>query len=190
MFLTLITAAATAVPVAAAPAPDLCHAMLPPALVVQLTLAHGDYQLPRLADLPIDVIRRNAELGGWPCPLVAIADFDGDHRWDRALFLKHKSEPTVRLIAALNTEKDGWQIGLQRDWPVPIDVVHIQPLEAGLYEQTQSESTKAAANTAARLDELNSIQSDYSGFVAGQAQGPRAAFFFQNASWQFIWIAD
>jgi hypothetical protein len=181
MLLALAAAAATA----ATPAPpvsDLCQAMLPPGLVVKLALSQSQYELPRLSDIPADVLKTNAVDGGWPCPLVAIVDFDGDTRWDRALILRHKTEPTIRLVAALNLEAD-WEIGLQVDWPLSIGDVTLEPLAPGLYEQARS-----GPSAAAQFDNLASIQADFGGFLAGQRNGKQAGYFWVNGAWQHIWL--
>jgi len=176
----LALAAATAI-ATSPPAPDLCQAMLPPGLVVKLSLSQSQFELPRLADIPADILKTNAVDGGWPCPLVVIGDFDGDSRWDRALILRHKSEPTVRLIAALNLEAD-WEINLQIDWPLAIGQVDVEPLPPGLYEQERTGSATA------QLDNLASIQADFTGFLAGQRDGKQAAYFWVNGAWQHVWL--
>jgi len=181
MLLALAAAAATASP--ALPTPDLCQAMLPPGLVVKLSLSQSQYELPRLADIPADILKANAIDGGWPCTLVAIGDFDGDSRWDRALILRHKTEPTVRLIAALNLEAD-WEISLQVDWPLTIGEVALEPLPPGLYEQARTGSATA------QLDNLASIQADFTGFFAGQRNGKQAGYFWVNDAWQHVWITE
>jgi hypothetical protein len=78
-----------------------------------------------------------------------------------------------------------WRIELQKDWPIALNAAVVEPLEAGLYEQT-----KTGHNTAAQLDNLNSIQSDHAGFLAGQSESAKAAFFYQNNGWQQIWVDD
>jgi len=181
MLSLLLLAAAIASPT---PANDICLAMIPPRLSAQIAREHPDYVLPRLTDAPVDRLMAVAESGGWPCPFVAIADVDGDGALDRAVLLKHKSQPTVRLLAARHV--DGvWRIDLQKDWPIPIAGASVEPLEAGLYEQT-----KAGRDTAAQLDNLNAIQSDNAGFLAGRDESAKAAFFFQNAKWQELWVED
>jgi hypothetical protein len=178
MLLALVTAATVASP---APAPDLCQAMLPPGLVVKLALSQSQYELPRLMDVPGETLKAQAIEGGWPCPLVAIGDFDGDSRWDRALVLRHKTDSTVRVIAALNTES-GWEIGLQIDWPLAIGEVELEPLGPGLYEQAR------AGSAAAQFDNLASIQADNAGFLAGQRNGRQAGYFYVNGAWQHVWL--
>jgi hypothetical protein len=148
-----------------------------------LALSQSQYELPRLSDIPADVLKTNAVDGGWPCPLVAIGDFDGDSRWDRALILRHKTEPTIRLVAALNLEAD-WEIGLQIDWPLSIGDVTLEPLAPALYEQTRS-----GPSAAAQFDNLASIQADFGGFLAGQRNGKQAGYFWVNDAWQHIWLA-
>jgi hypothetical protein len=181
----LALAAATAIATnPAQPAPDVCRAMLPPGLVMKLALSQNQYELPRLSDIPPDALLANSTLGGWPCPLVAIADFDGDSRWDRALVLRHKTDSTVRLIAALNTEA-GWEIGLQLDWPLTIGDVDIAPLEPGLYDQVRT-----STNTAAQFDNIASIQADHAGFIAGQRDGKQAGYFRVNNAWQHVWLTQ
>ena len=176
-----VLAAAVAAP---SPANDVCLAMIPPRLTAQLIKEHPEYTLPFLTDGKPDRLLAAADAGGWPCPFVAIADVDGDGALDRALVLKHKSQPVTRFLVARNV--DGmWRSELQRDWPLSIDATVVEPLEAGLYEQT-----RAGPNAAAQLDNLNSIQSDHPGFVAGQFEGAKAAYFFVNAKWQQIWIKD
>jgi hypothetical protein len=182
MLFTLV-AVALAAPVPS-PANDICLAMVPPSLAALLAREQPDYVLPQLADAHADRLKNIAAKGGWPCPFVAIGDFDGDGSLDRALVLKHKSEPSVRLIAARHV--DGmWRIELQKDWPLVLNAVVVEPLEAGLYEQT-----KTGHNAAAQLDNLNSIQSDHVGFIAGQTESAKAAFFYQNNAWQQIWVDD
>ena len=174
--------------VLAAPAPtaatDICLAMVPPRLSAQLVREQPDYVLPHLTDAPADRLMNIATNGGWPCPFVAIADFDGDGSLDRALVLKHKRESNVRLIAARNVDGT-WRIDLQKDWPLALSVAVVEPLEAGLYEQA-----KTGRDAAAQLDNLNSIQSDHAGFLAGQMERAKAAFFYQNNAWQQIWVDD
>jgi hypothetical protein len=181
MLLVLATVLAAPVPTAAN---DICLAMVPPRLAAQLAREQPDYVLPQLTDAHADRLMNIAANGGWPCPFVAIADFDGDGSLDRALVLRHKSDTSVRLIAARNV--DGmWRIELQKDWPLALNVTVVEPLEAGLYEQAQS-----GRNAAAQLDNLNAIQSDHAGFLAGQTESAKAAFFYQNNTWQQIWVED
>jgi hypothetical protein len=183
MFIVLAAAAALAAPTRS-PANDICLAMVPPRLAAIIEREQPDYVLPQLIDAHADRLMSIAASGDWPCPFVAIADFDGDGNLDRAILLKHKSEPSIRLIAARNV--DGmWRIELQKDWPIALDAAVVQPLEAGLYEQT-----KSGRNVAAQLDNLVSIQSDHAGFLAGQSAGAKAAFFYQNNAWQQIWVDD
>jgi hypothetical protein len=174
---------------AAAPttASDICLAMVPPRLTAQIERDHADYAMPRLTDSPIERLMSNAETGGWPCPFVAIADVDGDGSLDRAVLLKHKTQSTVRLIAARNVE-GMWRIELQKDWPIAMGAAIVEPLEAGLYEQARASGTAATQTPAAQLDNLNSIQSDHAGFVAGQLESAKAAYFFQNGKWAELWI--
>lgn len=179
MLLALAAAAAVAPP--ALTAPDLCQAMLPPGLIVKLALTQSQHELPRLSDIPIDALNAHATKGGWPCPLVGLGDFDGDMRWDRALMLRHKTDSTVRVIAALNTDA-GWEIALQLDWPLTIGEVELEPLLPGLYEQAR------AGNATAQLDNLASIQADNAGFLAGQRNGRKAGYFYINGAWQHVWL--
>jgi hypothetical protein len=181
----LALAAATAIVTGPAqPGPDLCRAMLPPTLVMKLALSQSLYELPRLSDIQSEALLANSTIGGWPCPLVAVADFDGDSRWDRALVMRHKTDSTVRLIAALNTEA-GWEISLQLDWPLTIGDVDIAPLEPGLYDQVRT-----GADTAAQLDNIASIQADHSGFIVGQRDGKQAGYFWVNNAWQHVWLTQ
>lgn len=183
MLTALAAAAALAAPVPT-PATDICLAMVPPRLLVLLARELPDYVLPQLLDAHVDRLMSIAAQGDWPCPFVAIADFDGDGNLDRAVVLRHKSEPSTRLIAARNDDGQ-WRIELQKEWPIALSAAVVEPLEAGLYEQIQT-----GRNAAAQLDNLNSIQSDHPGFLAGQAEGAKAAFFYQNNKWQEIWVED
>ena len=184
MFVALFfAAAAVAAPI---PGVDVCSAMIPPALAAQLARDFPDYRLPRLADAPTERLASMADAGDWPCPFVAIGDFDGDGKLDRALALAHNSDPSVRLIAARQTAAARqWSIELRQDWPLPLAEFVVEPLEAGFYEQT-----KTNADVAAQLDNMQSIQSDCPGFQAGELRGPRAAFFLVGEVWQRIWLAD
>jgi hypothetical protein len=185
MLFALLAAAATTSPV---PAPtlanDICLAMIPPRLAAQLTSEFPDYSLPTLADAPVERLMIAAAAGAWPCPFVAIADFDGDGNLDRALVLRHKTDSTVRFIAARN-EAGQWRIELQKDWPIAIAGAVVEPLEAGLYEQT-----KGGRDAAKQIDNLKSIQSDHPGFMAGPDEGAKQAFFFVNDKWDEIWLQD
>ena len=169
---------------APSPANDICLAMVPPRLTEQLVRDHADFQLPLLTDAQPDQLVARAIAGTWPCPFVSAADFDGDGRLDRALFLKHKSDPTVRLLAVLNSE-GGWRIAIQQDWPLALTQVAIEPLAAGYYEQT-----KAGPEAARQLDTLKSIEADNAGFLAGNDAGAQRAYFFVNGEWQWIWLRD
>lgn len=187
MFLALAAAAAVAAPTPTPPpalATDICLAMIPPQLAAQLQSENPDYALPTLADVPVDRLIATAQAGSWPCPFVAIGDFDGDGNLDRAVLLRHKSEPTVRLIAARH-ENGQWRIELKKDWPIRIVDAQVEPLEAGLYEQT-----KGGKDAAKQIDNLKSIQSDHAGFVAGQYEGGKQAYFYINNEWQDIWLED
>ena len=184
MLIAALAAAAAIANSAPTPATDVCAAMIPPRLAALIARENPDYILPRSNDVRSERANTIAERGGWPCPFVAIGDFDGDGSLDRALVLKHKTESTVRLIAARNV--DGmWRIELQKDWPVALSAAVVEPLEAGFYEQT-----KSGHNTAAQLDNLNSIQSEHTGLLAGQVEGAKAAYFYQNNAWQEIWVEE
>ncbi len=126
-----------------------------------------------------------AASGGWPCPYVAVADFDGDGNLDRALVLKHKNEPSVRLIAARNDGSGQWRVEIQKDWPMAIAAAMVEPLEAGLYEQT-----KGGRDAAKQIDNLKSIQSDHPGFTAGNVEGSKQTFFYVNEKWDDIWLGE
>jgi hypothetical protein len=158
--------------------------MVPPRLMILISREQPDYVVPQLLDAHADRLMAIATRGGWPCPFVAIADVDGDGNLDRAVLLKHKNEPSIRLIAARNVDGE-WRIDLQKEWPIALSAAVVEPLEAGLYEQS-----RAGRNPAAQLDNLNSIQSDHAGFLAGQDEGAKAAFFYQNNKWQELWIED
>jgi hypothetical protein len=183
----LSTLALAAAALASAPAPsaanDICMAMVPPKLQAALTQAHTDYVLPRLTDAPVSRLVEIAESGAWPCPFVVIGDFDGDDRLDRALLLRHRDSSAARLITARNLAS-GWQADLQEDWPIEIASAGIEPLEPGLYEQTQS------GDAAANLDNLLSIQSDHAGFLVGQLDKPRRSYFFVETQWRSIVLED
>ena len=183
MLAILLVATAAAAP---SPANDICLAMVPPRLAEQMTRDHPDYLAPKLTDAHVDRLLAIADSGSWPCPFVAIADVDGDGALDRAVMMRHKTQASVRLLVARNV--DGmWRIELQKDWPIAITAAVVEPLEPGLYEQKRSGSN---ANAAAQLDNLNSLQSDDPGFLAGLAEGAKAALFFQNAKWQEMWLED
>jgi hypothetical protein len=185
MLHALLAAAAVANPT---PAPnlatDICLAMVPPRLAAQLQRENPDYQVATLTDAPVERLMATAVSGGWPCPFVAIGDFDGDGDLDRALVLKHKTEQSVRLIAARN-DAGQWRVEVQKDWPIAIAIAIVEPLEAGFYEQT-----KGGKDAAKQIDNLKSIQSDHVGFVAGAEESGRQAFFFVNEKWDDIWLAD
>jgi hypothetical protein len=184
MLLILLTATALATTPAPSPANDICLAMVPPRLAALLTHEQPDYVLPQLTDAPVDRLMNIASQGGWPCPFVAIADVDGDGNLDRAVLLKHQSEPATQLITARNVDGQ-WRIEVQKEWPIALSAAVVEPLEAGLYEQAAT-----GRNTAAQLDNRLSIQADHAGFLAGQTEGAKAAFFYQNNAWQQIWIDD
>src|SRR5262245_55034488 len=100
--------------VASTSATDICLAMVPPRLAAELTAQYPDYALALLTDVPVERLLAEAESGSWPCPFVAIADFDGDGSLDRAVLLKHKTESSVRLIAARNdTTNKKWLLELK-----------------------------------------------------------------------------
>jgi hypothetical protein len=187
MLLAFLAAAATATgptPPALTAGTDICLAMVPPKLASQLKRDHPGYDLPSIADVPVERMMANAASGAWPCPFVAIGDFDGDGALDRALVLKHKIDPTARLIAARN---DGgqWRVELQKDWPFAIATLAVEPLDAGLYEQT-----KGGRDAAKQIDNLKSIQSDHPGFSAGAMEAGKQAFFYVGDEWQSILLAD
>lgn len=179
MLVALTAISALAAPTAAT---DICLAMLPPRLAATLERGQPDHVLPLLTDAAPDRLLDLAQTGGWPCPFAAVADFDGDGDLDRAVLLRHKLEPSVRLIAARNDNGE-WRIEFQKDWPIALAAATLQPLEAGRYEQT-----KTVVDAAAQLDTLNVVEADYAGFLAGQAEGAKAAFFFQNGAWREIWV--
>lgn len=193
MFLALAAAAALsgsinstapATSPAATSANDICLAMIPPRLATVIAREHPDFVLPNLVDAHADRLMSIASQGGWPCPFVAIADVDGDGNLDRAVILKHKTEPNSRLVIARHIEGE-WRLDKQKDWPLSLNITVVEPLEAGLYEQV-----KGPHNVAAQFDNLNSIQSDHAGFLAGQAEGAKAAHFFQSGKWQELWIEE
>ena len=181
MLLALISAAAIAAPTSGN---DICLAMIPPRLAIQLARDNPDYALPVTADAPLERLLANAEAGGWPCPFVVIGDFDGDGTLDRALVLKNKTDQTVRLIAARHVD-GAWRVEAQKDWPLKIADVRIEPLEAGLYEQT-----KGSRDAAKQIDMLASIQSDRPGFLVGPIEGAKRAFFFVENAWRTISLDD
>jgi len=180
----LIALAATTALAAPTAATDICLAMLPPQLAAILERGQPDHTLPLLTDTPPERLLALANSGSWPCPFVAAADFDGDGDLDRAVLLKRTSEPGVRLAIARNDDGE-WRIELQKDWPVALILAVVAPLEAGLYEQT-----KAGPNVAAQLDALNAIQADHGGFVAGQVEGAKVAFFYVDGAWRELWLQD
>jgi hypothetical protein len=188
MFLELILLAkSVATPAPAAPPsapPDACAALIPPGLAAQLQAEQSGFELPKAADAGETRLQAISASGAWPCPFVALGDFDGDGNLDRALLLRNPSSGTVKLIAALNMS-GAWQIKLAEDWGVPLADSYLQPLEPGLYQRSDA-STKPAAE----LDLLNSIQSDSAGFAVGKLAGAYAVFFFQNAAWQRVWLKD
>jgi hypothetical protein len=181
MFALVLLATSIAAP---SPANDVCLAMVPPRLAAQITREHPAYALPLLTDSPADRLLAEAEKGSWPCPFAAVADVDGDGTLDRAVLLRHKTEPAIRLVLARHVD-NGWRIDLQKDWPLNLTAAVVEPLEAGLYQQSA-----AGPDAGRHLDTLNSLQSDHAGFLAGQAEGAKAAFFFQNDAWQTLWLAD
>ena len=185
MFLAALALAAIA-PFQAAPtlATDVCLAMVPPRLAAQLQKENPDHQIATVTDAPVERLLAAANAGGWPCPFVAIGDFDGDGSLDRALVLKHKSEASVRLIAARN-EDGQWRIELKKDWPIAITAAVVEPLEAGFYEQT-----KGGKDAAKQIDNLKSIQSDHAGFAAGTDEAGKQAYFYVNDKWDDLWLAD
>lgn len=187
MILALLAAAVTTTaPPAAASAlgTDICLAMIPPKLAANLKSAHPDFDLPSVSDVPVERMMANAASGAWPCPFVTIGDFDGDGGLDRALVLKHKTDLAVRLVAARN---DGgqWHIDLQKDWPLAVATVAVEPLDAGLYEQT-----RGGKDAAKQIDNLKSIQSDHPGFSAGAIDKAKQAFFYVGEEWQTIVLSD
>jgi hypothetical protein len=184
MLLALAVAAAVAAPPTPTSANDVCLAMIPPRLAALLERENPEYSLPVLTDANVDRLMANAESGGWPCPFVAIADFDGDGNLDRAVLLKNKIDQTIRLIAARN-ENGQWRVDLKKDWPIKLADARVEPLEAGLYEQT-----KGGRDAAKQIDDLKSIQSDHAGFLAGPVDGSKRAFFFVNNTWQDISLEE
>lgn len=162
--------------------------MVPPQLAAQLTRENPDYLLPLLADAGTVRIQEISERGDWPCPFVTLGDFDGDGTWDRAILLKHKSQPSVRLITARHIG-GMWQIELQQNWPMSIATMLLEPLSAGLYEHHQS-PVQAGVSPAVQLDNLTSIQAERAGFSSGQIGGVKLAFFYQNDVWQHLPIDD
>lgn len=179
----LVALAATISLASPTAANDICLAMLPPRLAVTLERGNPDHALPLLTDAAPDRLLAIAQSGSWPCPFVAAADFDGDGDLDRAVLLKHKTDSGVRLVLARND--DEWRIDFQKDWPIAPNAALVAPLEAGLYEQA-----KAGPDAAAQLDSLNSIQADHPGFLAGQAEGAKAAFFYLNGAWREMWVEE
>jgi hypothetical protein len=165
-------------------ATDICLAMVPPRLAEQILREQPNYALALLTDVPAPRVLQTADSGGWPCPFVAAADVDGDGTLDRAVILKHKTEPGVRLLVARQLEK-GWRIELQREWPIALAAALVEPLDAGFYEQSP-----ANRDSAKNLDEQLSIQSEHAGFVAGQTDGRKAALFFQNGAWRQLWLSE
>jgi hypothetical protein len=181
MFAFVLLATTVAAPT---PANDICLAMVPPRLAAQIARDHPAYALPLLTDSPPDRLLAEAEKGTWPCPFAAAADVDGDGTLDRAVLLRHKTDPTVRLVIARHVN-NSWRIDLQKDWPLTLAATLVEPLAAGLYQQSA-----AGPDAGKHLDTLNALQSDHAGFTAGQSEGAKAAFFFQNDAWQMLWLAD
>lgn len=185
--LTLIALATTATPLAL-PSLDVCTTMVPPRLAAQLQRDLADYLLPQLTDAGVNRLKEIADRGAWPCPFVVLGDFEGDGTWDRAILLKHKSLPSVKLITARNVN-GLWQIDLQMDWPIAIATAMVEPLSAGLYEQRKT-PVKAGVSPAVQLDNLVSIQADHAGFSVGQAEGAKLAYFYQNDGWQHLLLEE
>lgn len=186
MFLEVLLLAksiAAPAPLPAPAPPDACATLIPPALSTKLRAELPGYELPQAADAGDARLQAVAASGAWPCPFIALGDFDGDSRLDRALLMKNPSG-AVKLLAVLNMD-GAWQINLAEDWGVSLNDSYLEPSEPGLYQRSD-----ASAKPAAELDLLNSIQSDSAGFTAGKLAGRYAVFFFQNAAWQRLWLKD
>jgi hypothetical protein len=156
---------------------DACASLIPPALANRLAADLPNYRLPTSADAGAR-LKDIANQGDWPCPFVVIGDFDGNGWLDRALLLPAKGEGNARLVTVSNLQGQ-WQLSLNEEWPLPLSSSELRPLEAGLYQRAD-----ATLQPAAMLDQLASLQADFSALRAGQSGGEYRVYALVNGHWQ------
>jgi len=157
---------------------DACASLIPPALNMQLTTALPDYRLPSSEDAGAERLKAITAQGDWPCPFIVLSDFDGDGRLDRAMLLPARNGDGARLLVALNAP-DQWLFSLSEDWPMAMNLSELRPLESGLYQRND-----AIAQPAAQLDQLQSLQADFSSFRAGNTGAEYNLYALVGGHWQ------
>ena len=162
---------------------DACAALIPPALSARLATELPGYVIPVSSDAGDARSREIAVRGDWPCPFVAVGDFDGDGLLDRVLLVK-SPQGSAKLIAVVNNNGE-WRISFSEDWSLPLTESELRSMEPGLYQRSD-----AIDHPDAKLDQLSSIQADNSGFAAGKLNGRRAVYFLVGEHWQKLTIKD
>ncbi len=169
---------------AAEQAADDCASLVPPALLARIATDLPAYQLPVSSDAGAQRLKDIATSGDWPCPFISLGDFDGNESLDRVLLLKSRQNSTARLIGALNN-KGQWQISLSEDWPLALTDSELHSQEAGFYQREE-----AIRQPAAQLDQLVSLQAEYTGFIVGKVNGMQAMYAWVNGKWQKLTLRD
>lgn len=169
---------------AAGVAGDACAPLVPPALANKIATDFSAYQLPSSSDLGE---ARNKDLnnsGDWPCPFIVLGDFDGNGALDRAVLLKNRQSGAARLIAAMNANGQ-WQITLSEEWPLALVDTDLRPMEAGFYQRAE-----AIKQPVEQLDQLPSLQVEYSAFSAGKLNSGYAIYGVISGKWQKLTMQD
>lgn len=163
---------------------DACAALIPSALAAKVAAELPAYQLPNSNDAGEQRSKDLNISGDWPCPFIALGDFDGDEALDRALLLKPRDSGMPRLIGVANNNGQ-WQITLSEEWPLALSDSELAPHEAGLYQ-----NDSAIKQPVEQLDQLASLQADYAGFTAGKLNGARTLYALVNGKWQKLTLRD
>lgn len=172
--------------VAAEPVSDACAPLLPKALISKLASELPAFQVPSSADLGEARTAQLASSGDWPCPLVVLADFDGNGTLDRALLVKARdgADKSARLIGALNLNGQ-WQISLSEEWPLELSSSELHPQESGLYQRAD-----AISKPNEQFDQLASLQTENAAFSAGKVDGQYAVYAYITGKWQKLTMRD
>ena len=169
---------------AAGPTPsrDACAFMLPKDLRLLVARQLPGYALPKQSDnLPAD-IQYQRKQGGNGCLGVAVGDFDGDHRKDRAFLVTSKTD--VWLVVVFN-RPEGWQLDKvwqagDADYRMRL-FVDVEP--PGKYDDIGSSDTLEPG-------QVDTFTSKSEIVVTGATESSAIAFWKGPKGWVHLWLSD